>query len=134
MAVAMRRTAFLCFGLLLACKSFAAPPANITPDPELQGWFKALRQPLTTHLCCAVSDCRFVAFWTQDGHYEVQIEGWRYAVPTDTIIGGIANPTGRAVACYTLVAFGLPLPNGVPRDKPQDTIEILCFVPPRPTS
>ena len=130
----MRLLAFLCLGLLLAGKSLAAPPADVTPDPELQMWFKALRQPLTKQLCCAVSDCRFVAFQIQGGHYEVEIEAWRYVVPTETIIQGLANPTGRAVACYTFSAFGLPVPSGVSREKPQDTIEILCFVPPRPTS
>jgi hypothetical protein len=130
----MRCLALLCLGLLLACECFAAPPANITPAPEMHAWFEALRQPHTKRLCCAVSDCRLVAFWIQDGHYEVEIEGWRFVVPTETIIQGIPNPTGSAVACYTFSDFGMPLPNGVPRDKPQDTIEILCFVPPRPTS
>jgi hypothetical protein len=130
----MRLHAFLCLGLLLAGKSIAAPPADVTPDPALQMWFKDLRQPLTKQLCCAVSDCRFVAFRVQDGRYEVEIEAWRYIVPTETIIEGLPNPTGRAVACYTFIAFGLPVPSGVFRDKPQDTIEILCFVPPRPIS
>jgi hypothetical protein len=76
----------------------------------------------------------YVKFAIRNGRYEVQIDGWRYVVPTETIIDGIASPTGKAVVCYTYSAFGLPLPAGVRRDRPQDTIEILCFVPPRPTS
>lgn len=112
-------------------QAFAAPPENVAPDPELQAWFGALRQPATKRLCCAVSDCRFVLFRIQDGHYEVRIEGWSYVVPAETIIEGIVNPTGRAVACYTYATFGPPFPPGVPHDRPQDSIEILCFVPPR---
>ena len=97
--------------------------------PELQRWFKALRQPLTGRLCCSVSDCRFVVFAIRGGHYEVEIEGWRYVVPD-----GVANPTGRAVARYAVSEFGTPFPPGQPRDRPQDTIEILYFFPPRPPS
>jgi hypothetical protein len=55
-------------------------------------------------------------------------------MPRNVIIRGIANPTGKAVACYTYSEFGRPIPPGVPHDHPQDTFEILCFVPPRPSS
>jgi hypothetical protein len=55
-------------------------------------------------------------------------------VPNGVIIQGIANPTDKAVACYDIGEFGPPLPPGHPRDQQQDTIEILCFVPPRPPS
>ena len=116
------------FFLATVC-SFAAPPANFTPDPELRAWFKALHRPGTDSLCCDISDCRFVAFSNHDGRFEVEIEGFRYAVPQSIILQGIANPTGKAVACYTATNFGLPLPPGVP-----DVIELMCFVPPRPVS
>jgi hypothetical protein len=119
---------------LTAGSSFAAPPQNVTLDPELQKWFDALRQPRTGHLCCSVGDCRFVVYEIRDGHYEVQINGRRYVVPNGVIIQGIANPTDKAVACYDIGEFGPPLPPGHPRDQQQDTIEILCFVPPRPPS
>lgn len=112
----------------------AAPPANITPDPELSLWFKSLRQPTTDHLCCSISDCRFVTFLARDGHYEIDIEGWRYIVPDNTIVRGIDNPTGKAVACSGVSEFRPPPPPGVVYHRPQDIIEILCFVPPRPTS
>jgi hypothetical protein len=84
-------------------------------------------------LFCAVSDCRFVAFRIQDGHYEVRIEGWSYVVPAEIIIGGIVNPTARAATFgppfqISIIAWGSA---GVPHDRPQDSIEILCFVPPR---
>ena len=110
--------------------SFAAPPANLTPDPLLQAWFKSLRQPETGRLCCAISDCRFVDFTIYDGHYEIQVDGWQYSIPTENVIQGMANPTGRAIACYTYSYFGAPPPPGSPPSSPQDTIEILCFVPP----
>ena len=75
-----------------------------------------------------------IDFTFRDGHYEVEIEGWRYVVPIETILDGAANPIGGAVVCYTHSAFGRPVPTGVLRRQAQDTVEILCFVPPRPTS
>jgi hypothetical protein len=96
-------------------------------------WFKSLHQPGGA-LCCSVSDCRFVNFWVLDGHYEVEIDGFRYTVPTETIIRGIANPTGKAVACYAFSDFRPPPEPGVVYRRPQDLREILCFVPPRPPS
>jgi hypothetical protein len=112
----------------------AAPPANITPDPELSLWFKSLRQPKTGHLCCSISDCEFVNFWIHDGHYEIEIDGWQYIVPDSAVVRGIDNPTAKAVACSDVSEFRLPPPPGVNYDGPQDIREILCFVPPRPIS
>ena len=60
----------------------------------------------------------------RDGRYEVEIEGWRYVVPTEAILDGIASPVGGAVVCYTYKAFGLPIPAGVLRDRAQDTVAI----------
>jgi hypothetical protein len=114
--------------------SFAEPPETVAPDPELRRWFEGLRQPRTGRICCSVSDCRFVAFTIRDGHYEVLIEGRRYVVPNEAILKGITNPTDKAVACYDIGQFGLPLPPGHPHDQQQDTVEILCFVPPQPPS
>ena len=134
LAVVLGREAVIFIGLVIASPSLAAPPADVVPDPALQTWFKALKQPGTKKPCCAISDCQFIAFAIHDGRYEVQIDGWRYVVPTETIIDGIASPTGKAVVCYTYSAFAPPPPAGVRRNRPQDTIEILCFVPPRPVS
>ena len=134
LVVVLGRKALVCVALMIASPSFAAPPTGIVPTPELEAWFKALKQPVTKNPCCAISDCRFIAFAIRDGRYEVEIEGWRYVVPDGTIIDGIASPTGRAVVCYTISAFGSPLPAGVLRERAQDIIEILCFVPPRPQS
>jgi hypothetical protein len=97
-------------------------------------WFKSLHQPAGGALCCSVSDCRFVNFWLLDGHYEVEIDGFRYTVPSNTIIHGIANPTGKAVACYAISNFRPPPAPGMVYRRPQDLREILCFVPPRPPS
>jgi hypothetical protein len=128
------REALVCIGLALASPAVAVPPTNIVPSPGLEAWFKGLKQPVTKSPCCTISDCRFVDYMFRDGRYEVEIEGWRYVVPAETILDGIASPVGGAVICYTYRAFGLPIPAGVVRDRAQDTIEILCFVPPWPTS
>ena len=120
--------------LLLPAVSIAAPPADMARDPVLRDWFHSLLQPGTQHLCCDVSDCHFVEFRIRDGHYEVEIEGWRYVVQPSLIIPGITNPTGKGVACYTYGVFQPPPPPEVPRDRPQDIVDILCFVPPRPPS
>ena len=128
------REALMCLALSLAAPVVAAPPSGITPSPELEAWFKGLKQPVTKGPCCTISDCRFVDYTFREGHYEVEIEGWRYVVPSETILDGIASPVGGAVVCYTFRAFGLPIPAGVLRDRAQDAVEILCFVPPWPTS
>lgn len=130
----MIRAELALLALLLPAVSIAAPPADMAPDPVLRDWFHSLLQPGTQHPCCDVSDCRFVEFRIRDGHYEVEIEGWRYVVEPSLIIPGIANPTGKGVACYTYGVFQPPPPPGVPRDRPQDIVDILCFVPPRPPS
>jgi hypothetical protein len=128
------REALLCIGLTLATPAFATPPPGVVPTPEMEAWFKSLKQPLTHSPCCTISDCRFIDFTIRDGHYEIEIEGWHYIVPTETILHGAASPIGGAVVCYTYSEFGVPVPTGVLRHQAQDTVEILCFVPPRPTS
>jgi hypothetical protein len=130
-ATIVRFSALLVVVLLFASAALGAPPDDTALDPELHKWFESLRQPLTAMLCCALSDCRFVPFEITNGHYEVDIEGWHYVVRDGVVVPGIANPTGKAVACYTISTFGPP---DHPADEPQDTIEILCFVPPRPPS
>ena len=107
-AVVLGRKALVCLGLAIASPSFAAPPTGVVPAPELQAWFKALKQPVSKHPCCTISDCRFIDFTIHDGRYEVELDGWRYVVPTETIIDGIASPTGAAVVCYTFRDFGYP--------------------------
>jgi len=130
-ATLARFSALVVVVLLFALSAVAlgAPPDETTLDPELHKWFESLRQPLTALLCCSLSDCRIVPFDIRNGHYEVDIEGWHYVVRDGVVVPGIANPTGKAVACYTISTFGPP---DHPADEPQDTIEILCFVPARP--
>ncbi len=121
----------------LVLTSFAAaarPPANVTPDPELKRWFESLKQPHTGEICCSISDCRFVSFTIENGDYEVTIDDFVYVVPKPAVIPSVPNPTGKAVACYTIAAFNPPPPKGVVATEPQDVIEILCFIPPRPPS
>jgi hypothetical protein len=109
----------------LTSECVAAPPENVTPDPELQKWFEALRRPRTGHLRCSVIDYRIVVCAIRDGHCEVQINGRRYAVPNAVIIQGLANPADNAVACHDIGEFGPPLAPGHSRDQQQDTIEML---------
>jgi hypothetical protein len=120
--------------MLIAADAMAAPPADMKRDPELELWFRSLRQPGSGHLCCSISDCRFVDFWVRDGHYEVEIDGWRYVIPSDAVIVGAMNPTGKAVACYTFGEFRPPPAQGAEVDGPQDVAEVLCFIPPHPPS
>ena len=62
-------------------------------------WFKGLKQPNTSQLCCSISDCHRVVFRkTEDGRYEVIIEGRWYKVPERIILRHKGNPTGSAVA------------------------------------
>ena len=70
---------------------------------------------------------------TDDGRYEVVIEGRWYKVPESKILRHKGNPTGSAVACYTTVPGYATLPGVSNRDR-QDQIDILCFVPELPTS
>lgn len=117
-----------------AAVAVAAPPTDVPPDRPLEAWFKSLKQPGSQRLCCSISDCRFTAYQIRDGHYEVTIDGWKYVVPNESILRRMNNPTDKAVVCYSYASFGLPAPQGEVRKMPQDTIEILCFVPPKPLS
>lgn len=112
----------------------AAPPPSMTPDPALHSWFESLRQPGTGNRCCSISDCHFTSYRELNGNYEITIDGWPYKVPAETILHSIDNPTGQAVVCYNYTSFGSPAPRGEVRTTPQDTIEILCFLPFKPTS
>jgi hypothetical protein len=107
----------------------AAPPVNVTPDPALHEWFTSLAQPGTQKPCCSISDCRFTEYKERNGQFEIIIEGWPYIVPNHVILRAINNPTARAVVCYGYASFGPPVPQGAIRTSPQDTIEILCFIP-----
>lgn len=118
--------------LILISSGQASPPDGPS-DPGLHAWFESLRQPQTHRSCCSMSDCRFANYRLNGSDYEVQIDGWNYTVPHEAILN-TRNPTGRAVVCYTYRAFGTPLPQGVARTTPQDSIEILCFAPAGPTS
>ena len=127
----------VCYGLITAGFPHIAaadPPPDITPNPALGDWFKSLRQPITQIACCSISDCRIVAYKVHDGHFEIVINDWKYVVPNDIVLHKSTNPTGEAVACYRYSSFGLPLAPGQIRTVPQDTIEILCFIPPKPSA
>lgn len=92
--------ALLVLGLvLLASQAPAAPPENA--DPALAPWFQSLQRPDTGGSCCSIADCRAVDYRVSRESYEVMLEGeWR-RVPPEKILQRIANPTGRAVVCWT---------------------------------
>jgi hypothetical protein len=112
----------------------AAPPPNTAPNPALHAWFESLKQPGTQQPCCSISDCRFMDYKERNGHFEVTIEGWPYAVPDQAVLRMIGNPTAQAVVCYGYASFGLPASPGEVRSAPQDPIEIFCFIPEKSTS
>lgn len=122
------------FCLFQSAIAGAAPPANVTPDPGLHAWFESLKKPGTGQPCCSISDCRFTSYDTRNGHYEITIDGWPYLVPDEAVLHTTNNPLGRAVVCYNYTSFGPPVPRGEVRTTPQDTIEILCFLPTNPLS
>jgi hypothetical protein len=115
--------------VLLPTVASAVPPSNMTPDPTMHEWFESLRQPGTQQPCCSISDCRFTSYEERDGHYEINVDGWKYTVPDENVLHMTTNPTGRAVVCYAYTSFGPSIPDGEVRTAPQDAIEILCFLP-----
>ena len=130
------RIAFLtaCATMLIAnsTPTIGAPPPDLSPNPVVSEWFKSLKQPRTSLPCCSISDCRRVDYRiSDDGRYEVIVDGTWYSVPNRFVLRQKANPAGRAVACYT-TTFGYgTLMQGAYDD---DQIEILCFVPEQPIS
>lgn len=129
----MRRFALtaLVLAILRVSPGLADPPPGY--EPKLHEWFESLKQPMTQQSCCTISNCHFADYREVDGHFEVKIDGWAYLVPRNIILR-TENPTGRAVVCFDYTNFGPPLPAGAIRTEPQDTIEIRCFLPARPTS
>jgi hypothetical protein len=125
---------FLSLFALALQQATAAPPTDAKIDPALSAWFTALKVPGTSLSCCSIADCRFTSVVVNGDHFEVTIEGQRLVVPDARIIRGISGPDGRAVVCYTYAEFRPPSPPGAIDPEPQDRIEVLCFVPSRPTS
>jgi hypothetical protein len=120
--------------VLLPTVASAVPPPDMTLDPTMHEWFESLRQPGTNLPCCSISDCRFTSYQERDGHYEISVDGWKYAVPDENVLHMTASPIGRAVVCYAYTSFGPSIPDGEVRTVPQDSIEILCFLPPQSIS
>jgi hypothetical protein len=111
--------------LLTIALARAAPPAGADPDGALGAWFQSLKQPGSGVSCCSISDCRITDYRAGPEGYEVLIDErvlpgtepqW-IPVPRETLLRGVANPTGRAVVC----AVAAP------------EIKILCFVTPEET-
>lgn len=106
-AVLFLVAAVLFLAAALAFHAFAAPPAGLTPDPEISTWFRSLKDHRGIS-CCDESDCRAVAYRGGAGGLEVFIdrasfgpdapEAW-VPVPPEAVLAR-ENPTGGAVACY----------------------------------
>jgi len=97
----------------------AAPPAPGSEDYDqltpYADWLKTQQVPGDSIDCCNLSDCRVVAYRAAGDQYEaliasnddrgfIKFEGGpdRYVtVPDNAIKRGTANPTGRAIACWT---------------------------------
>ena len=81
----------------------AQPPADA--DPKLHDWFQSLTDPFTGAGCCAESDCRVLAdadWRATPAGYEIRVEGDWFAVPPERVLQRRPNPTGHAVACWSL--------------------------------
>lgn len=104
----MTRIIVAAAGALMAASAAAAPPPDA--DPSLAPWFQSLRQPGTGTSCCSVADCRTTDYRTDGDKYEALIDGRWVVVPSEKILQGADNPTGRAVVCWT------------------PTLGIMCFV------
>ena len=126
----MRAAMLVVFCVSFAIATNAEPPPNITPDPELQAWFKALSQPTTRQPCCSISDCRFTKFQLRDGHYEVEIDHWPVVIPDRAILHAVPNPYGKAVVCYSYDIGPPEYDIGSPGKPPHDPLRVSCFVPP----
>jgi hypothetical protein len=109
----------------------SVPPEGQFLNPALHVWFESLQQPGTAKPCCGIANCHFTDFkMLSDGHYQIDIDGWDYVVPNETVIANSGNPTGKAVVCYDYLDFGPSVPQGTTRTAPQDTIAVVCFTPP----
>ena len=72
-------------------------------DPNLAPWFQSLRNPVTGNVCCGTYDghqLRDDAVRVTDLGYEIRIGDAWIAVPPETVLERIPNPTGRYVAFY----------------------------------
>ena len=121
-------------GVLQMAGAGAAPPPDAAQNPASHAWFETLRQSGSHLPCCSISNCRYTSFKEIGGHFQVEVDGWTYAVPNVAILYGYDNVTEHAIVCYNYTSFGVAMPGGVVRTEPQDTIEILCFLPIKPTS
>lgn len=94
--------------VVVSCTALAAPPAGSDPSSPLGEWYRSLRMPDTGMSCCSEADCREVEWRPAGDHYEALIDqrtfgadapGW-VPVPSNRILVGRENPTGRAVVCW----------------------------------
>lgn len=84
------------------------------PDSPTRDWYRSLKQPNSSVSCCDVSDCGPVEARTNNGQWQVEIDGRWVDVPPGKLVKR-ENPTGRGQACYVKI---------------DSTVMWYCFVPP----
>ena len=95
------RIAFLtaCATILIvnSAPTIGAPPPELSPNPVVSEWFKSLEQPRTSLPCCSISDCRRVDYRiSDDGRYEVMVDGTWLRVPNGSVLRQKTNPAGQS--------------------------------------
>jgi hypothetical protein len=98
MTVLLRALLIVAAVAAIAIGSHARPPENTNLIYGL--WFERLHQPATGLPCCSISDCRQTDSRVVGSHYEALVEGKWLAVPPETVVEAMDNPTGRAVVCW----------------------------------
>ncbi len=119
-------------GTLIAPSASAAPPRPDEKgyDPAFAPWFQSLRDEQGTP-CCSIADCRAVEYRVTGEGYEIHPlhayddriapdDELRWTrVPEGKILRKTSNPTGHAIACYSVVR----------RKTAPIALGIYCFVP-----
>jgi hypothetical protein len=121
-----RNAAFFTAALILGAafvRANAAPPVGQPVDPDMQRWYKSLRQPNTGAGCCSIADCRSYTSRIIKDHYEILVQDRWFSVPNAVVLHQ-ENKAGSAIACLrTLWNHDF---SPAPADYSPD---VLCFVP-----
>lgn len=70
-------------------------------DPAMRAWFRSVKSPHGVP-CCDIADGHRVEWDTKGDHYRVRIGPDWFDVPPEAVVYNAGNPTGDAVAWYSL--------------------------------
>lgn len=99
-------------GLTLCGRAWAADATF--GEPSRADWFKSLKQPITGHGCCDISDCQETeARQLRDGSWTAIVNGQWKPIPPDKVLAKPLSIDGSAYVCNGAVSGS-----------------IYCFVPP----